>query len=66
MPSAGYPGQWLAQEAVYEAARTQDRLDLLEMPMGQAAQVAPAGDAKEALNKIIKEVKEYLGEMNAD
>ncbi|HIU85322.1 MAG TPA: nitronate monooxygenase [Candidatus Aphodousia gallistercoris] len=66
VPSAGYPGQWLAQEAVYEAARTQDRLDLLEMPMGQAAQVAPAGGAEEALNKIIKEVKEYLGEMNAD
>ena len=66
LAAAPYPGQLKALHTVYEAAQAQGRLDLMEMPLGQAAQTAPTGSAQAAVKRLIDEFEAMLGERYAD
>ena len=63
---APYPGQMKALYTVDQAARSQARLDLVEMPLGQAAQTAPTGSAQAVVERLIHEYEGMLGEIHAD
>ena len=52
-----YPGQLKVLAPIFEAAITQNRADLLEMALGQAAQTAPAGSTCAIVAKLIDELK---------
>ena len=62
LPTSTYPGQWSALHSITEAAYRQGRVDLLELPLGQAAQLAPAKSAGEIVSDLVAEYEQILGE----
>ena len=54
-----YPGQLRVLAPIFEAAVAQNRGDLLEMALGQAAQLAPQGDTCAIVTKLFDELKNY-------
>lgn len=54
-----YPGQLKVLAPIFEAAITQNRADLLEMALGQAAQTAPADSTCAIVAKLIDELKSF-------
>lgn len=62
LPVSSYPGQYRALAQVYQGAVRENRADLLEMPLGQAAQLAPAQDTKTIISTLIRDFEEMLGE----
>ena len=54
-----YPGQLRVLAPIFEAAVAQNRGDLLEMALGQAAQLAPQGDTCAIVAKLFDELKNY-------
>lgn len=54
-----YPGQLRVLAPIFEAAVAQNRGDLLEMALGQAAQLAPQGGTCAIVTKLIDELKNY-------
>ena len=54
-----YPGQLRVLAPIFEAAVAQNRGDLLEMALGQAAQLAPQSDTCAIVTKLSDELKNY-------
>ena len=54
-----YPGQLRVLAPIFEAAVAQNRGDLLEMALGQAAQLAPQGGTCAIVTKLFDELKNY-------
>lgn len=57
LPVSAYPGQLRVLEPIYRAAVLQNRADLLEMPLGQAAQGAPRGRTSEVVTQLFEDLK---------
>ena len=55
----GYPGQLSVLLPIYKAAIEQNRMDLLEMPLGQAAQGALRTDAGTVVTGLFNDLKKY-------
>ncbi len=62
LPTTAYPGPYKAFAEVYKAAVAQNRGDLLEMPLGQAAQGAQALGAQVIIERLIADFETLLGE----
>lgn len=60
---SSYPGQLRVLQPIYRKASEIGRLDLLEVPLGQAAQTAPAIATEEAVKRLLGEFEALLGEM---
>lgn len=60
---SAYPGQLRVLEPIYRKALEIGRLDLLEVPLGQAAQMAPAMSAFDAVKRLSDDLDALLGEM---
>lgn len=54
---SAYPGQLRVLEPIYLAAVLQNRADLLEMPLGQAAQGAPRGSTARVVSQLFEDLK---------
>lgn len=61
-----YPGQLRVLAPIFEAAVEQNRIDLLEMALGQAAQSASKGNTCAIVTKLAEELKQYWSEEDAD
>lgn len=61
-----YPGQLRVLAPIFEAALKQNRVELLEMALGQAAQSAPRGNTCAIVSKLFDELKQCWSEENAD
>ena len=62
LPVSPYPGHYKAMSEVYRGAINENRADLLEMPLGQAAQLAPAQDTKTIIDTLMRDFETMLGE----
>lgn len=62
LPVSPYPGQYKALASIYQAATRANRADLLEMPLGQGAQLAPAQDTYTIISTLIRDFEQMLGE----
>lgn len=62
LPVSAYPGQLRVLEPIYRAAVLQNRADLLEMPLGQAAQGAPRGRMSEVVTQLFEDLKRLWSE----
>ena len=61
-----YPGQLKVLQPIFDAAIKQDRPDLLEMALGQAAQSSPKGATRAIVTKLFDDLKNLWSECDAD
>lgn len=62
LTTSPYPGQLAALNSIYQAASKQNRIDLLEIPMGQGAQGAKALPTATIMADLIQAYEQLLGE----
>lgn len=56
-----YPSQWRVMAPIHEAARRQDRDDLMPMPAGQGAGMARAVTTQAAVERLMAECRQAFG-----
>lgn len=62
LATSPYPGQLAALASIQEAAAAQNRIDLLEIPLGQGAQGAKALSTAAIMADLVEQYEQLLGE----